>query len=240
MVVIPAIDLIDGKVVRLSKGDYSSKIEYSSNPLDMAKRFEDAGLSHLHLVDLDGAKAGEPKNLGILEAIATKTNLSVDFGGGIKSLDSLKAALSSGAKEVSVGSVAVKQKDDVVSWLDSYGENMILSADCRDGFVSISGWQEDTKLEILEFISSYFRAGLKKVISTDISKDGMLSGPAFDLYEKIIKELPEENVIASGGISSYSDIIECGRLGCYGVIVGKAYYEGRVTLKELREADDAC
>ncbi len=240
MIVIPAIDIIDGKVVRLSKGDYSSKIEYSSNPVDMAKRFESAGLTHLHLVDLDGAKGGEPKNLSVLEDIVKNTNLMVDFGGGIKSLSSLERVLNSGANEVSLGSIAVKNPDVVASWLEKYRGRLILSADCKANLVSISGWTEDTNLEITDFISSYAEKGLDKVISTDISKDGMLSGPAFELYNSILKVLPDENVIASGGIATYQDIVECGKLGCYGVIVGKAYYEGRITLEELKEAESAC
>ena len=240
MIVIPAIDIIESHVVRLEKGDYSSKKEYSSDPLEMAKRFEDAGLTHLHLVDLDGAKGGEPKNLKVLEKIASKTTLSVDFGGGVKSLESLESVLSAGAKEVSVGSIAAKDKHQVFSWLDKYQDRLILSADCRNRILAISGWKEDTSIQIIPFIKEYFDKGLQKVISTDISKDGMLSGPSFDLYSDIMKAIEGEKVIASGGISSIEDVYRCASIGCHGVIVGKAYYEQRITLKELKEAEDAC
>ena len=232
MIVIPAIDIIDGNVVRLSKGDYDLKTQYSSNPVDMAKRFEDAGLSYLHLVDLDGAKGGKPENLNVLEAIVSKTNLSVDFGGGIKTHESLKAVLSSGAKAVDLGSI--------YSWIAEFKDSLILSADSLHGFISISGWQESTKLDVIDFIHSYALKGLDKVVATDISRDGMLSGPSFGLYEKILKRLPNEKLIASGGVASYGDIIKCKTLGLFGVIVGKAYYEGRVSLKEMKEAESAC
>ena len=240
MIVIPAIDIIEGKVVRLSKGDYSSKIEYSDNPVDMAKRFESSGLTHLHLVDLDGAKGGKPENLKVLEDIVRTTDLSVDFGGGVKTLASLISVLDSGAKEVSLGSIAVKDPDSVLSWIDQYKDRLILSADARDGKVAISGWKEGTELDILSFIESYAQKGLSKVISTDISRDGMLSGPALELYKAIISKVPNEKVIASGGISCYEDIIKCGEIGCFGVIVGKAYYEGRISLEALKEAESAC
>lgn len=240
MIVIPAIDIIDGNVVRLSKGDYDLKTQYSSNPVDMAKRFEDAGLSYLHLVDLDGAKGGKPMNLNVLEAIVSKTNLSVDFGGGIKTHESLKAVLSSGAKAVDLGSIAVKDADSVYSWIAEFKDSLILSADSLHGFISISGWQESTKLDVIDFIHSYALKGLDKVVATDISRDGMLSGPSFGLYEKILKRLPNEKLIASGGVASYDDIIKCKTMGLFGVIVGKAYYEGRVSLKEMKEAESAC
>lgn len=240
MIVIPAIDIISSRVVRLEMGDYSSEKEYSSDPLEMAKRFEDTGLRHLHLVDLDGAKSGEPKNLKVLERIASKTELSVDFGGGIKTLGSLESALSAGAREVSVGSVAAKNKEQVFSWLDKYKDRMILSADCRNRMISVSGWKEETGIEVISFIREYFDRGLEKVISTDISRDGMLSGPAFDLYSDILKSIPDEKVIVSGGISSIEDVYKCASIGCHGVIVGKAYYEQKVTLKQLKEAEDAC
>lgn len=240
MLVIPAIDIIDGKVVRLSKGDYSSKHEYSSNPLDMAKQFESAGLTHLHLVDLDGARNGEPRNLKVLESIAANTNLEIDFGGGIKRLDSLKSVLSAGAREVNIGSLAVKSPEMLISWLDEYKSNIILSADSKDGMISISGWEESTSLDVLDFIEWYYNKGIDKVVSTDISRDGMLTGPALGLYASILERIPNEKTIASGGISSYDDIVQCGKIGCYGTIVGKAYYEGRVTLKEMKEAESAC
>lgn len=240
MIVIPAMDIIDGKVVRLSKGDYSSKVEYSANPYDMARMFEDAGLTHLHLVDLDGARGSIPCNLKVLEEVASKTELNIDFGGGIKSIESLKSAISAGAREVNVGSIAARDRDKVLSWIEEYKDYLILSADCRNGFISVSGWNEDTSLEVISFISDYNKAGLKKVISTDISKDGMLLGPSLELYSSIMTALPDESVIASGGVSSYEDLIKCRELNLYGVIVGKAYYEGKITLRELKEAESAC
>ena len=240
MFVIPAIDIIDGKVVRLSKGDYDSKKVYCSDPLEMAKRFEGAGLSHLHLVDLDGAKGGKPENLAVLERVASNTSLRVDFGGGVKSLQSLKDVLNAGAVEVSLGSVAVKDRDSVLSWIESYGDSLILSADARDGFISISGWKENTDLSVIEFIDYYYKQGLKKVISTDISKDGMLSGPSLGLYKDIQKNVPGIKTVASGGIASKDDILQCASLGLWGTIVGKAYYEGRVSLEEMKEAESAC
>lgn len=240
MIIIPAIDIIDSRVVRLSKGDYSSKKEYSSDPLEMAKRFEGAGLTHLHLVDLDGAKGGRPENLKVLERIAANTSLTVDFGGGVKSLDSLVSVLSAGAKEVSLGSVAVKDREAVLKWIDDYRDSLILSADVRDGLVSISGWKENTQLEAISFIKDYFDRGISKVISTDISKDGMLQGPSFELYESIQSAVPGMKVVASGGISSVDDLDKLRKLSVWGTIVGKAYYEGRITLSELKEAEDAC
>ena len=229
MIIVPAIDIIGGKVVRLSKGDYDSKKEYSSNPLDMAKRFEDAGLTHL-----------QPENLKVLESIASGTKLHVDFGGGVKSLESLVSVLSAGAKEVSLGSVAVKNREAVLEWVGEYKDQLILSADVKDGLISISGWMEDTKIEAIDFIKGYYEQGLKKVISTDISRDGMLTGPSFELYKNIDSAIPGIKTVASGGISSYEDLVALGKLGIWGAIVGKAYYEGRISLEKLKEAEDAC
>lgn len=240
MTVIPALDIIDGRLVRLAMGDYLKKTEYSSTPLDMAKRFEDAGLKHIHLVDLDAAKSGELKNLKILEEIAKKTKLSIDFGGGVKTEQNLKSVLNAGAAEVSVGSVAVKNPSLVYSWIEKYENKLILSADSLNGFISISGWQQNTDLDVISFIKSYNEKGLKKVIATDISRDGMLSGPSLGLYTKLLNSLPDEFVIASGGISSYSDLIALKEIGIKSAIVGKAYYEGRISLEELKEAENAC
>lgn len=240
MYVIPAIDLIDGNVVRLKGGDYSEKTLYSSNPLDMAKCFESAGLKRLHLVDLDGAKSDGPKNLKVLEEIASKTELIIDYGGGIKSKEHLESALSAGANEVSLGSIAVKKRDEVVSWIKDYKERVILSADAKNGMIAISGWRENTDISLYDFIHSYIKEGLFKVITTDISRDGMLSGPAIDLYKKILSKEPDIRLIASGGVSSSEDLIKLKSAGLYGTIVGKAYYEGRISLEELVEADNAC
>ena len=240
MFIIPAIDLIDGKVVRLQGGDYGKKTEYSSDPLEVAKSFESAGLSHLHLVDLDGAKGNGPVNLGVLERIAAKTSLSVDYGGGIKTREHLESALSAGANEVSLGSIAVRREQEVMSWLTDYSGKLILSADARNGMVAVSGWLENTDLDVISFIDRYASNGLKKVISTDISKDGMLTGPSFDLYERIGKAVNGVSLIASGGISSFDDLARLAEKGLYGAIVGRAYYEGRISLKELKEAENAC
>ncbi len=240
MYIIPAIDLIDGNVVRLKGGDYSEKTLYSSSPLEMAKRFEGAGLKRLHLVDLDGAKSDGPKNLKVLEEIAAKTALIIDYGGGIKTREHLESALSAGAAEVSLGSIAVKRRAEVIAWLKDYKDRVILSADAKNELIAISGWRENTDISIYDFIESYMREGLSKVITTDISRDGMLTGPAVDLYKKLLQKERGIKLIASGGVSCYEDLIELSKAGLYGTIVGKAYYEGRITLEELQEADDAC
>jgi len=240
MLIIPAIDIIGGKCVRLTKGEYSSVKTYSEDPIGMAKTFEDAGLTHLHVVDLEGAKRGECVNLNTLEAICRQTSLIVDFGGGIKSKDSLQAALSAGANAVTVGSLAVKQRDIVLEMISSYPSSLILGADCRNRLIATSGWQEDSKLEVTEFISYYYEKGIRKTISTDISRDGMLSGPSFELYEAIKERVPGIDIIASGGVSSLSDLLKLKEQGLYGAIVGKAYYEGKVSLKELAEVNNAC
>jgi len=234
--IIPAIDLIDGKCVRLSQGDYNQKTVYNENPLEVAKMFEAAGIRRLHLVDLDGAKAKHIVNHKILEQISTKTSLIIDFGGGLKSDEDLKTAFNSGAAMVTGGSIAVKEKDTFLKWLEKYGnEKIILGADAKDGKIAVSGWQETTELPVIGFISDYFSAGIRKVISTDISRDGMLSGPAFELYAEIMKTLPEVEIIASGGIASMDDILKLNEMGVPGVITGKAIYENRITLKGIEE-----
>lgn len=232
--IIPAIDLIEGKCVRLSQGDYNQKTVYNENPLEVAQMFEDAGISRLHLVDLDGAKAQHIVNYKVLETIATKTNLVIDFGGGLKADKDLEIAFNSGATMVTGGSIAVKQKETFLIWLEKYGsEKIILGADAKDGKIAVSGWLESTELPVIGFIKEYHRQGISKVISTDISRDGMLSGPAFDLYEQIMKELPKVEIIASGGIASMDDILKLDEMGVPGVITGKAIYENRITLKEI-------
>ncbi len=240
MYIIPAIDLIDGKVVRLKGGDYSERTLYSSSPLEQAKRFESAGLKRLHLVDLDGAKGDGPMNLKVLEELASKTALIIDYGGGIKSREHLESALNAGAQEVSLGSIAVKRRDEVVSWLKEYKDRVILSADAKNEMIAISGWRENTDISIFDFIDSYMREGIAKVITTDISRDGMLTGPATELYKKLLLKEPGIKLIASGGVSCYEDLVELKSAGLYGAIVGKAYYEGRIALSSLREIDDAC
>lgn len=232
--IIPAIDLIDAKCVRLSQGDYNQKTVYNENPLEVAKMFEDAGISRLHLVDLDGAKAKHIVNYKVLETIAGKTNLIIDFGGGLKSDEDLEIAFNSGATMVTGGSIAVKEKDTFLNWLEKYGsEKIILGADAKDGKIAVSGWQETTELAVIDFITEFQKQGITKVISTDISRDGMLSGPSFDLYSDIIKTLPEIEIIASGGIANMDDILKLDEMGVPGVITGKAIYENRITLKEI-------
>ncbi len=232
--IIPAIDLIEGKCVRLSQGDYNQKTIYNENPLEVAKMFEDAGISRLHLVDLDGAKAKHIVNHKVLETIATKTNLIIDFGGGLKSDDDLKIAFESGAQMVTGGSIAVKEKETFLKWLDKYGsDKIILGADAKDGNIAVSGWLETTELPVIEFIKGFHQNGISKVISTDISRDGMLSGPSFELYSEIMEKLPEVEIIASGGIATMNEILKLDEMKVPGVITGKAIYENRITLKEI-------
>lgn len=234
--IIPAIDLIDAKCVRLSQGDYNQKTVYNENPLEVAKMFEDAGITRLHLVDLDGAKAKHIVNYKVLETIAGKTNLVIDFGGGLKSDEDLEIAFNSGAAMVTGGSIAVKEKDTFLSWLEKFGsEKIILGADAKDGNIAVSGWLETTELGVIDFISEFHKQGISKVISTDISRDGMLSGPSFELYADIMKTLPEVEIIASGGIATMDDILKLDEMGVPGVITGKAIYENRITLKEIEQ-----
>lgn len=232
--IIPAIDLIDGKCVRLSQGDYNAKKVYNEDPLEVAKMFEDAGLKRLHLVDLDGAKVKHIVNHHVLEKIATQTSLIIDFGGGVQSDEDLDIAFSSGAKMVTGGSIAVRNKPLFVSWVEKYGsDKIILGADCKDHKIAVSGWQESTSLAILPFLGEYQRAGVNKVVCTDISKDGMLEGPSIELYKEILAAYPDLYLIASGGVSCFQDIIDLDIAGLPAVILGKAIYENRVTLEEL-------
>lgn len=234
MYIIPAIDLIGGKCVRLSQGDYSSKKEYHDDPLEMAKRFEGAGISRLHLVDLDGAKAKKIINGDVLERICAGTNLQVDFGGGIQADEEIEKAFSLGAKQVTGGSIAVKNPTLFDEWITKYGsEKIILGADAKNKKIAVGGWEETTSVELIPFIQSYFDKGIRYVICTDVAKDGLLQGPSVDLYREILQEIPELKLIASGGVSSVKDLEELEKVGVYGAIVGKAYYEGRVTLEEL-------
>lgn len=236
MKIIPAIDLIDGKAVRLTQGDYNQKKEYADNPAEVAKSFEAAGITNLHLVDLDGAKAQKPANLHILESIASSTGLHVDFGGGVKSHESLEAVLAAGAKQVTAGSIAVKNKPLVKEWLASYGaEKIILGADVIDRKIAISGWQEDSGLDLFAFLEEYVAAGVQYCICTDVSKDGLLQGPSFELYAEIQAAFPELKLIASGGVSCIEDLERLAEIEVYGTIVGKAYYEGRITLDQLAQ-----
>jgi phosphoribosylformimino-5-aminoimidazole carboxamide ribotide isomerase len=234
MRIIPAIDIIDGKCVRLSKGDYNTKIIYNENPLEVAKEFEAHGIQYLHLVDLDGAKSSEIVNHKILEQIACKTSLKIDFGGGLKSDNDLRIAFESGANQITGGSIAVKNPDVFNEWIIKYGsDKIILGADANNEKVSISGWLEESNEELIPFIQNYQNQGIEYVICTDISKDGMLEGPSFDLYAKIIQKTKEIKLIASGGISTFDELPKLAELGCEGTIIGKAIYENRITLKQL-------
>lgn len=233
--IIPAIDLIDGKCVRLSQGDYNQKTTYNENPLEVAKMFEDAGIRRLHLVDLDGAKAHHIVNHKVLEKIASSTNLIIDFGGGLKTDDDLRIAFESGAKMITGGSIAVRNPETFISWIDKFGgDKIILGADVKNERVAVGGWLETTEIELLPFVSNYLTKGINKVICTDISKDGMLQGPAIELYKKMLKAQPEMYLIASGGVSSIADIEQLNDAMIPAVITGKAIYEGRIKLNDLK------
>ena len=234
--IIPAIDIIDGKCVRLSQGDYRQKIIYNENPLEVAKMFEAAGLRRLHLVDLDGAKAHHIVNQKVLETIATNTSLVIDFGGGLKSDEDLKIAFESGASMVTGGSIAVKSPEVFLRWIEKFSaEKIILGADAKNEMIAVAGWQEETETDIYSFIRKWHSAGIKKIISTDISRDGMLQGAATALYQRILKSIPDAYLIASGGVSSMEDILELQNAGIPAVITGKAIYEGRITIEEIEK-----
>ncbi len=251
MRLIPAIDIIEGKCVRLSKGDYGTKKIYNENPLEVAKEFEAHGIQYLHVVDLDGAKSKHIVNHKVLESIATQTSLKIDFGGGLKSDEDLHIAFESGANQITGGSIAVKDKETFLGWLETYGsDKIILGADAQNEKVAVSGWQEESNQELVPFIQSYQKKGITYVICTDISKDGMLEGPSFDLYKKILsKTMKHEtlvtgsgvedvesigiNLIASGGISTFEELPKLAEIGCEGTIIGKAIYENRISLKQL-------
>ncbi|WP_057937512.1 1-(5-phosphoribosyl)-5-[(5-phosphoribosylamino)methylideneamino]imidazole-4-carboxamide isomerase [Algoriphagus resistens] len=234
MQIIPAIDLIGGKCVRLSQGDYSSKKEYHDDPLEMARRFEGVGIQQLHLVDLDGAKAKKIVNADVLQRISSGTSLQVDFGGGIQADEEIEKAFELGAKQVTGGSIAVKNAALFHAWIKTYGsEKIILGADAKDRKIAVGGWEETTSVDLIPFIKDYVAKGISYVICTDVAKDGLLQGPSIDLYKDILKEIPGVKLIASGGVSSVKDLEELEKIGVYGTIVGKAYYEGRVTLEEM-------
>ena len=231
---IPAIDIIDGKCVRLSQGDYDTKKVYNENPLEVAKEFEANGIRRLHVVDLDGAKSKHVVNYRTLEMIATRTSLVIDFGGGIKTDEDMLIAFENGAQMVTLGSVAVKNPDLFKKWLGQYGaEKIILGADAKNKRIAVSGWMEDSSQELIPFLHDYTKEGIYKVLCTDISKDGMLQGPSIELYKEIMKEFPEMHLIASGGVSCLQDIIALEEAGIPAVIFGKALYEGRITMKDL-------
>lgn len=234
--IIPAIDIIDGKCVRLSQGDYNTKTIYNENPLEVAKQFEDAGIHRVHMVDLDGAKAKHVINHKVLEDIATHTSLVIDFGGGIQSDKDIDIAFEAGAAMVTGGSVAAKNRKLFVSWVEKYGgDRIILGADSKNHQIAVSGWQEATSLAVVPYIANYIQYGVKKVVCTDISKDGMLAGPAVDLYKQILNQIPEVYLIASGGVSCKEDILHLEATGVPAIIMGKAIYENKISLKDLVE-----
>ena len=246
MRIIPAIDIIDGKCVRLTKGDYSTKKIYNEHPLEVAKSFEASGIEYLHVVDLDGAKASQIVNYKVLEQIASKTSLKIDFGGGLKSNKDLEIAFNAGANQITGGSIAVKDRELFASWIEKYGAaKIILGADfypdTLGGKIATNGWQEESTLELIPFIRRYQEKGISAVICTDISKDGMLSGPSFEVYANILKACTPETsagalqLIASGGISTFEELPALAKMGCEGVIIGKAIYENKISLKQLEQ-----
>ncbi|MFN8283547.1 MAG: 1-(5-phosphoribosyl)-5-[(5-phosphoribosylamino)methylideneamino]imidazole-4-carboxamide isomerase [Chitinophagales bacterium] len=236
MLIVPAIDIIDGKCVRLTKGDYDTKKIYNENPLEMAKEFEANGITHLHLVDLDGAKKGAVVNWKVLEDITKHTSLTVDFSGGIKTRQAVQKCFDLGANQIAVGSLAVKNQKEFVDWIWAFGEEkLILGADVMNERIAINGWQETSTKSIYDFLDYYFEEGIDYVLCTDISKDGMLQGPSFQLYQDIIEEYEELKLIASGGISSINDLRKLKEIGCYAAVVGKAFYEGKISMKELAD-----
>jgi phosphoribosylformimino-5-aminoimidazole carboxamide ribotide isomerase len=239
MQIIPAIDIIDGKCVRLIKGDYSQKTVYNEKPLEVAKQFEDAGLKRLHLVDLDGARTGEVKNWKVLERIASKTMLVVDFSGGISSQKNVQITFDSGAAFASIGSIAVKDETAFTGWLQIFGsEKFIIGADVKDVFIVIKGWTETTTLMVFDLIKNYEAKGIKQFFCTDVSKDGLLQGSSIELYKKIIKQFPSIYLIASGGVSSMDEIEKLEEAGCKGVIIGKAIYENRIKIADLKKINN--
>ena len=232
--IIPAIDLIDGKCVRLTHGDFARKTVYSDDPLEVARRFESIGLRRLHMVDLDGAKAGKPTNLSVLERVAAGTSLVIDFGGGIKTEEDLANVFAAGASIANIGSLAVKEPDTFVAWLDKFGgERILLGADCKNEKLAVNGWQTETEVSVFDFLERMSSRGVEKAFVTDIGRDGAMAGPSVELYERILSQLPDLELIASGGVSSIEDVENLDTIGCRGVIVGKAIYEGRITEEEL-------
>lgn len=235
MRIIPAIDIIEGKCVRLTKGDYNTKKIYNENPLEVAKEFEANGIQFLHLVDLDGAKSSKIVNYKVLESIASKTNLKIDFGGGLKSDQDLRIAFESGANQITGGSIAVKKPDTFINWLSTYGnDKIILGADCKNRRIATHGWMQTSEVDVLDFIKDFEEIGIINVICTDVAKDGMLQGTSNELYKEIMQKT-KINLIASGGVSRMEDLYKVKEIGCEGVIIGKAIYEGKITLKELQK-----
>lgn len=238
MIIIPAIDIINGKCVRLTKGDYAQQIVYNDNPVEVAKQFEDAGITRLHIVDLDGAKAGAIINLGVLEKVAAATGLLIDFGGGVKTIADVSNIFNAGAAIVTIGSLAVKKPALLEEWLMEFGtDKFLIGADVLDGKIKISGWLEDGGIHIFDFIGKMLSLGVTNIFCTDISKDGVMEGPSVDLYKKIIEEHPEVNLIASGGVSNINDVLALKEIGCRGAIIGKAIYEKKVPINPLEDIE---
>lgn len=234
--IIPAIDVIGGQCVRLTQGDYGQKSVYHNDPLEIAKAFEGAGITRLHLVDLDGAKEKKIVNHKVLERIASQTKLHIDFGGGVQSNEMIDLAFSLGAKQITAGSIAVKNPELVISWFEKYGaDKIILGADAKNEQIAVSGWQENSNLSVYDFVSDYVKKGAKYIISTDVAKDGLLQGPSFDLYKNLQKQNSGLNIIASGGVSNLEDLQQLKAMNLFGVIVGKAFYEGKITLEQLAQ-----
>lgn len=236
MILIPAIDVIKGQCVRLTKGDYDTKKVYNESPVEVAKAFEGAGLTHVHVVDLDGARAKHIVNAKVLEEIASKTSLQVDFGGGIKSATDLQTAFDCGASQVTLGSIAVSAPELVLEWLEKFGsERLILGADAKNRRIATHGWEQDSGLDVIDFVKDYTQKGFEYVLCTDVAKDGMLQGPSLELYYELLEELPEIALIASGGVTTMDDIYQCAELGCAAAVIGKAIYEGNISIKELEQ-----
>lgn len=234
MIIIPAIDIIDGKCVRLTKGDYAQKTTYNENPLEVAQEFEAAGFTHLHLVDLDGAKSGHILNQEVLKNISSNTSLKVDFGGGVKTNEDIELAFNCGAQQITGGSIAAKNPKIMEAWIQNYGaQKIILGADVHDKKIAVGGWLETTQLDLFTFLADYVQKGIEYVICTDISKDGLLQGSSNELYQEIMTEFPSLKLIASGGVTSEDDLKQLQEIGVYGAIVGKAIYEGRISLETL-------
>lgn len=234
--IIPAIDLIDGKCVRLVQGDFEQKTKYNDNPLEVAKAFQDAGIRRLHMVDLDGARQKKIVNHKVLEQVASQTRLHIDFGGGLQSDEDVEIAFQSGARQITGGSIAVKNPEMLDRWIGKYGEEkIILGADVKQKMIAVSGWQEVSAVSVFDLVEKYQKKGVKYVLSTDVSKDGLLQGPSFSLYQELQEKFPALKIIASGGVSGIEDIEKLHDMGLYGVIIGKAYYEGRIRLRDLEK-----
>ncbi len=235
MDIIPSFDLLDGKLVRLRQGDFDKKTEYDANPLDLAKELEASGIKRLHMVDLDGARSGNPTNLHILAQVAAHTRLQIDYGGGLRSIPALKQVWDAGAMLFSVGSVAVLAQDEFGAWVEKFGaDKFLVGADVRDRKIAVHGWKEQTALDITDFLKKMYSMGIRQISMTDIARDGELSGPAIDLYKDTLRDFPDLHLVASGGISSVADLEELTAIGCKGAIVGKAFFEGKIPLQYFR------